>query len=56
MRLQVKGPDGRRLVDVFSDRHSDADESGCHRLDLKPYDYRWYRVGSADNALNRSER
>jgi maltose alpha-D-glucosyltransferase / alpha-amylase len=56
MRLPVKGRDGCRLVDVFSEQHSNADESGCHRLELKPYDYRWYRVGSPDNALNRSER
>jgi maltose alpha-D-glucosyltransferase/alpha-amylase len=54
MRLDAQDRNGRRLVDVFADRHSDADESGCHHLELKPYDYRWYRVGAADNALYRS--
>jgi maltose alpha-D-glucosyltransferase / alpha-amylase len=40
------------LVDVFDDNHSRS-ENGTHRLTLGPYGHRWYRVGAADNALNR---
>jgi hypothetical protein len=25
-----------------------------HHLDMGPYGWRWYRVGSADNALDRT--
>jgi maltose alpha-D-glucosyltransferase/alpha-amylase len=40
------------LVDVFDDNHSRS-ENGTHRITLGPYGHRWYRVGTADNALNR---
>jgi maltose alpha-D-glucosyltransferase/alpha-amylase len=40
------------LVDVFDDNHSRSD-NGTHRITLGPYGHRWYRVGGADNALNR---
>ncbi len=47
------GPDAERLVDVFRD-DSLQGAGGAHQLELEPYGYRWFRVGSADNALNRS--
>jgi maltose alpha-D-glucosyltransferase / alpha-amylase len=47
----VKG--GDTLVDVFDDNHSRA-EGGTHEIKLGPYGYRWFRVGAADNALNRA--
>jgi maltose alpha-D-glucosyltransferase/alpha-amylase len=56
MALQVGGANGRHLVDIFSDTDSEADASGTHHLELRPYDYRWYRVGAADNALDRADR
>jgi maltose alpha-D-glucosyltransferase/alpha-amylase len=53
-RIDVGRPGGRVLVDVFSDRHSQAGDAGIHELDLEGYGYRWFRVGAADNALNRT--
>jgi maltose alpha-D-glucosyltransferase / alpha-amylase len=44
---------GNVLVDVFDENHSRAD-NGWHEVKLDPYGYRWFRVGAADNALNRA--
>ena len=33
---------------------SKAHSDGAHRIDLDGYGWRWFRVGSADNALDRS--
>ena len=49
-------PRGDRLVDVFFPRESHSDSSEDHQMDLAPYDWRWYRVGSADNSLDRAPR
>jgi maltose alpha-D-glucosyltransferase/alpha-amylase len=46
---------GDTLVDVFDDDHSRAQNDGAHRITLGPYDWRWFRVGAADNVLNRSD-
>jgi maltose alpha-D-glucosyltransferase/alpha-amylase len=54
VRVNVGRPDGKELVDVFDDRHSRAGDGGAHELDLEGYGYRWFRVGAADNALNRT--
>jgi maltose alpha-D-glucosyltransferase / alpha-amylase len=43
------------LVEVFDGRHSRARNDGAHHIDLDEYAWRWYRVGAADNALNRSD-
>lgn len=56
VRIDVGRPDGKVLVDVFGDDHSRAGAAGVHDLDLEGYGYRWFRVGAADNALNRTER
>ena len=37
-----------------SRRHSRAQAGGRHEVWLEPYGYRWFRVGAADNALDRS--
>jgi maltose alpha-D-glucosyltransferase/alpha-amylase len=52
--LTPQGPRGDLLVDVFEERHSRADASGAHRIPLGPYGARWFRLGSADTALDRS--
>jgi maltose alpha-D-glucosyltransferase/alpha-amylase len=54
VRLDLRTPDGDRLVDVHGDHHSRAEASGAHRLDLEGYGYRWFRVGAADNTLDRA--
>jgi maltose alpha-D-glucosyltransferase / alpha-amylase len=51
--VDPKTEGGNLLVDVFDDNHSRTD-NGTHRLTLGPYAHRWYRVGAADNTLNRS--
>jgi maltose alpha-D-glucosyltransferase/alpha-amylase len=43
------------LVDVFDSRHSRAHGDGAHRITLEPYAWRWFRVGAADNTLDRSD-
>jgi maltose alpha-D-glucosyltransferase / alpha-amylase len=53
---RVDAPRNDLLVDVFDNDHSRADESGVHHLEMRPYGWRWYRVGSADNALDRAPR
>jgi maltose alpha-D-glucosyltransferase/alpha-amylase len=53
-RLQVGGPGGKVLVSVFDERHSRAAGPGVHEVPLEPYGYRWFRVGAADNALDRT--
>ena len=43
------------LLEVFGARHSRAQNDGFHRIRLEPYAWRWFRVGAADNALDRSD-
>ena len=51
----VRGSEGRVLVNLLSDNHSQAAEDGKHHLLLEAYGYRWYRVGGLDYLLKRSE-
>jgi hypothetical protein len=43
------------LAEIFDGRHSRAQNDGAHRIQLDPYAWRWLRVGSADNVLDRSD-
>jgi maltose alpha-D-glucosyltransferase/alpha-amylase len=43
------------LVELFDGRHSRVRNDGTHRITLQPYAWRWYRVGSADNTLDRRD-
>jgi maltose alpha-D-glucosyltransferase/alpha-amylase len=43
------------LINLLSDQHSQAAESGRHCILLEPYGYRWYRVGGLDYLLRRTE-
>lgn len=54
--VQVDSPGGELLVDVFQQRESQSARSGEHVLPLSPYEWRWFRVASADNALRRAPR
>jgi maltose alpha-D-glucosyltransferase/alpha-amylase len=38
---------GRKLVNVLSDDHSEAERNGRHVVALEGYGYRWYRVGGS---------
>jgi maltose alpha-D-glucosyltransferase / alpha-amylase len=55
VRVKVGTPRDGLLVDVFDNHHSKAHNDGAHRLDLDGLAWRWFRVGGADNALDRSD-
>ncbi|MEY2502004.1 MAG: maltose alpha-D-glucosyltransferase / alpha-amylase [Verrucomicrobiota bacterium] len=48
------GEQGKRLMNLLGDEHSDAEKSGKHRIVLEGYGYRWYRVGGLDYLLKRT--
>ena len=48
------GEQGGRLINLLGEEHSEADESGKHRVVLEGYGYRWYRVGGLDYLLKRA--
>jgi len=55
--LSVALEDERRnlLVSLLSEDHSRAGDDGKHTIALKPFGYRWFRVGGLDYLLRRSE-
>jgi maltose alpha-D-glucosyltransferase/alpha-amylase len=55
VRLKVGSARDGALVELFNGRHSRALNDGTHRVSLEQYAWRWYRVGSADNTLDRSD-
>jgi maltose alpha-D-glucosyltransferase/alpha-amylase len=54
VRVKVDTPRDGVLFSVFDDAQSEAHSDGAHRIDLDGYGWAWYRVGSADNSLDRS--
>jgi maltose alpha-D-glucosyltransferase/alpha-amylase len=48
------GDQGRRLMNLLGDEHSEAGQNGKHRIVIEGYGYRWYRVGGLDYLLKRS--
>jgi maltose alpha-D-glucosyltransferase/alpha-amylase len=55
VRLNPECANGEVLIEIFDDRHSRAHNDGLHHIELGGYGWRWFRVGAADNALNRSD-
>jgi maltose alpha-D-glucosyltransferase/alpha-amylase len=55
VKVNVDTRGGELLAEVFDGRHSRAHNDGAHRIQLDPYAWRWLRVGSADNVLDRSD-
>jgi maltose alpha-D-glucosyltransferase / alpha-amylase len=43
------------LVELFDGHHSRTYNDGMHRITLPGYGWRWFRVGAADNVLDRSD-
>jgi maltose alpha-D-glucosyltransferase / alpha-amylase len=43
------------LIEVFDGKHSRVHADGTHRVQMPAYAWRWFRVGSVDNTLNRSD-
>jgi maltose alpha-D-glucosyltransferase/alpha-amylase len=46
---------GKLLINLLSEAHSHADDTGKHQIVIEPYGYRWYRVGGLDYLLRRTE-
>jgi maltose alpha-D-glucosyltransferase/alpha-amylase len=42
-------------MEVLDGRHSRRHADGQHHIALDGYAWRWYRVGAADNVLDRSD-
>ena len=55
VRVRVGRRNDGLLVEVFDRHHSRAHNDGEHRIRLEAHAWRWYRVGSGDNILQRSE-
>jgi maltose alpha-D-glucosyltransferase/alpha-amylase len=53
--LKVDRANDALLVEVFDAHHSRKHNDGAHRIRLDGYAWRWYRVGGADNVLDRSD-
>jgi maltose alpha-D-glucosyltransferase / alpha-amylase len=51
----LPGEAGKRLVNLLSNDHSQADANGKHCLMLEAYAYRWFRVGGLDYLLKRDD-
>jgi maltose alpha-D-glucosyltransferase/alpha-amylase len=54
VELHLGDQPGRKLVNLFSTDHSNADHRGRHHIVLEPYGYRWYRVGGLGYLLERT--
>jgi maltose alpha-D-glucosyltransferase / alpha-amylase len=51
----LPGEQGRHLINLLSEDHSEADKGGKHNLLMEAYGYRWYRVGGLNYLLKRSD-
>ncbi|MEG9435698.1 alpha-amylase family protein [Edaphobacter sp. HDX4] len=55
-RLTSKRADKpEELINLLSNDHSHPEDSGGHCIVLEPYGYRWFRIGSLDYLLHRSD-
>jgi len=55
VRVKVDSKEDGLLVNVFDNHQSKAQNDGAHRIELNGYEWAWFRVGSADNSLDRSD-
>jgi maltose alpha-D-glucosyltransferase/alpha-amylase len=55
VKVKVDSPHDGLLVEVFDGHHSKAHNDGLHRVAMDGHAWRWFRVGGADNALERSD-
>jgi maltose alpha-D-glucosyltransferase / alpha-amylase len=46
---------GKLLVNLLGEEHSNADKNGNHRIVIEGYGYRWFRVGGLDYLLRRTD-
>ncbi|WP_420967103.1 alpha-amylase family protein [Bradyrhizobium sp. B120] len=55
LSVGLSGNDGKHLINLLSEDHSEANDRGKHILMLEAYGYRWYRVGGLDYLLKRTD-
>ncbi|HTM01863.1 MAG TPA: alpha-amylase family protein [Vicinamibacterales bacterium] len=55
VRLKIGVDADQLLMDIFADRHSRVRHDGLHQIALEAYAWRWYRVGSIDTTLDRTD-
>ena len=55
IKLKPGCANGNVLVELFDGHHSRAQNDGMHRISLGGHGWRWFRVGAADNVLDRSD-
>jgi maltose alpha-D-glucosyltransferase / alpha-amylase len=55
--LQLKADAGgsKDLINLLTESHSPADDTGKHRIFMEAYGYHWYRVGGLDYLLKQSD-
>ena len=53
-RLLAEAEGGELLTDLISNHESRAGEDGRHKITLRRYGYRWYRVGGLNYVLRRT--
>jgi maltose alpha-D-glucosyltransferase/alpha-amylase len=54
IELHLGDDPGRKLTNVLTEAHSEADRRGRHHIVMDPYGYNWYRVGGLGYLLDRS--
>jgi maltose alpha-D-glucosyltransferase/alpha-amylase len=54
IELRLGDEAGRKLVNLLTENHSNADARGRHRIVMDSYGYHWYRVGGLGYLLDRS--
>ena len=54
IKLHLGDAQGRKLVSLLDDAHSNADARGRHHIVLEPFGYHWFRVGGLGYVLERS--
>jgi maltose alpha-D-glucosyltransferase/alpha-amylase len=55
VEVDLDCPRGETIVDMFGSERLQSRKACNHELALQPYQYRWFRVGAADNAIEREE-
>lgn len=54
IQLRVGDERGRKLTNLLTTDHSDANGRGVHRIVMEPYGYHWYRAGGLGYLLDRT--
>lgn len=54
VKLSLDRDRGKKLVNLLTGDHSEADGRGRHRIAMEPYGYHWYRMGGLGYLLDRT--